>query len=224
MVRRWSYINEINRTVFVENSAVPRARHEMTVRVNLYYKKSFSAITLVRRRSWVKRRHVSTFAIYRNVLADWSGDYIFYRKYSKFRFFYQLFREAFWAQNFISIRNLVPGHYKNFEKVYTTTFIKTVFNYCTLRGSNRFKYLGNFSHTLWLHVTSPKLAAVFNAQTNDTYALMYRDSNAQLAHPKLKLKSNFIYQQLISTIHSLYMVKLLELYKIMTLLTLTNTL
>jgi hypothetical protein len=222
MVRRWSYINEINRTVFIENSAIPRARHEMTVRVNLYYKKKFSSISLLRRRSWIKRRHINTFAIYRNILADWSGDYIFYRKYAKFRFFYQLFRDSFWAQNFISIRNLIPSHYRDFEKVYTTTFIKTVFNYCTVRGSNRFKYLGNFSHTLWLHVTSPKLADIFKAQTTNTYTLTYRVANNQLVHPKLKPKSPFLYQQLVNTLHVLYTAKLIELYKVATLLALVN--
>jgi len=223
MVRRWSYINEINRTVFTENNAIPRGRHETTVRVNLYYKKKFSTVTLVRRRSWVKRRHVNTFAIYRNVLADWSSDYIFYRKYSKFRFFYQLFKDSFWAQNFIAIRNLVPGHYANFEKVYSTTFIRTVFNYCSLRGSNRFNYLGNFSHTLWLHVTSPKLSNIFTAQTNNTYSLMYRDANNQLVHPKTKLFSASLYNTLINLLHSLYLTKLVELYKVLTLLTVLNT-
>lgn len=222
MVRRWSYLNQINRTAFDESLSAPRAKHEIAVRVNLYYKKKFSTISLVRRRSWVKRRHLNTFAIYRNLLADWSGDYIFYRKYAKFRFFYRLCKDSFWAQNFISIRNLVPGHYANFEKVYTTTFIRTVMKYCNIRGVNRFNYLGNFTHTLWLHVSSPKLSHIFSAQTTNTYSLMYRDANNVLVHPKTKTTSPVLYGILVNTLNTLHLAKLVEIYKVFILLTASN--
>jgi len=223
MIRRWSYINTINTTNVSTSVGMPRVRQDASVKYNMYLKVKFSKVSLVTRRAWVKRRHLNNFAIYRNVLADWSKEYIFYRKYAKFTFMLNLFRNTFWAQNLLISKNSLPSNYAYLESVYSMSLSRSFMSYFSFKGSLRFKYLLTFKNTSWLYVTAPQTSNLLSAQSKTTFWPLYRETNSHLLPIAIKDRKLGLYNQLLQLASDLALSKAIEIYKVNILLTLMLT-
>jgi len=224
MVRRWSYLNQLNIVSFGSSTIIPSAKHDVTVKHNLYFKKNYSHVSLVSRRAWIKRRRLNNFSLYRNVLADWSSEYIFYRKYLKITLSWGLFKASAWSQNLILSKNTNPATCPNLEHVTMATVIRSVIKYCSSRGSVSFTQLAPYSNTLWLYLTSPSLASILKAQSKTTFWPMYRIASSSFAPAKQSVTASGVYAQLHNTVAHLILVKVKELYRVLTLVALLNTL
>ena len=84
MVRRWSFIGRINKSLYA--SYIPLHHYLVDTNVNsvMYLRKSHSFFTKTRRRSWARRKHLYNWLVGASLLKFWAKRYRIYRNMHKF--------------------------------------------------------------------------------------------------------------------------------------------
>lgn len=157
MVRRWSYINNLN---IVERTQYPIARvvrQDRTARANLYFKAPFSYYTKLRRPAWIRRRHRSIFIIYFNVMSDWASDYRFFRSYNKYNLVVGLFSTSYFSYNLFRVRLLKDIPCPLVESTIHSSATRKLFHYFIKQNIRSTNPLLQFNSVLWLYTTAPRL-------------------------------------------------------------------
>lgn len=140
MVRRWSYLNRVNFSLFTNNKSnlkpVLNILKITTFKATTYYWEElyFQNITLIKRRSYLRRKHINSFILYQNLLTLWSNDYIFFRKYSRSILVYNLHKYNFLLQSIFMAKSLDVSNFLGFEELKVTFFSKRLLTFCSYRS------------------------------------------------------------------------------------------
>lgn len=157
MVRRWSYINQLN---FSTNSQVFKVHTYSTdsiVNSIMYLRKDYPHSTQASRKRWARRKHTNNYLFLSNILINWANEYRFYKNYSRSRYF-----QFFFVTTYLAL-NLSFSERSSAEWLKTTSLV--VGSSWPLKIPNYFKYrfhtLQFFNTSLyknisWLYLSSPK--------------------------------------------------------------------
>ena len=222
MVRRWSYLNSVNNIFFNQYQSLNFIHYEQSFKNNIVFRKEISYISSISRKSWSRRKHLTNWLLYQNVLTDWSREYTFFKKYNRFTAIFQMFTNSFLTYNTFLIKKLNASSSAGAEKIIFSSLTSKIIKYGSKYSLNFYLFLQNYKNMNWLYVTIPiSNTSVLNQSTplltpiiytsQGTFHQTYLNSN-QLAWLSL------IYQNLINIALS----KLTNLYQITIILQLMN--
>lgn len=138
MVRRWSYLNEINKDFRRFN--VFEKRHKISnFKVSVNFKRFTFKITKFKRKALVRLKHRSTFLLYTNIVKLWSKDYLFNKHLARFQCYNKVTYSNFFFYNFNFTRNRSESLRHNFN-FFFSVLSKKVFKYYHPASFSYFKY------------------------------------------------------------------------------------
>jgi hypothetical protein len=220
MIRRWSYINNLNTRFANQYSLLNVVHFESTFKTNIYFKKNIYKISKLSRKSWSRRKHLSNWLIYQNILSDWSNDYLFFRRYNKFVLNYQLLKSSFLSFNFSILKKNTPALIKDTELILFSSITKSISKYYINFDYSSYKFLLNFKNYSWIYATHYKNNNLINnvelLNNNPLFIL----SQSSLSSNKSKDNYYKYLTVILNFFISISLKKNLELYKMFILLTL----
>jgi len=102
MIRRWSYINNINtlsnKTIFLKTSAAS----DVILNSLMYLRRDFPVSSKSFRKAWARRKHLNQTLFLTNVMINWAKDYRFYRNYNKMLHYQFFFKNTYLAVNLVT--------------------------------------------------------------------------------------------------------------------------
>jgi len=222
VVRRWSYLNLINTTFSSEHKALAFAHHYVTFKTTTYYRKSIQRTTKLSRRAWSRRKHIHNWLLYQNLLANWAQDYLFFRKYNRSVLTLSLFKNSYLTYNLLVFKKSTTTDFVGSEEVLVSSIIRRVIRYSTRLNPFMYHFFRTYRGVAWLYVTAPlDLEQVREASelTADTTHLVYQSqSYTSEAETQMSNWLNIVLQIMFSHCFT----KLIELYKIFIILTLSS--
>ena len=226
MVRRWSYINQINRISFSEFQSSSDAAFDSVVNSHMYLRKSFNSSTTITRRKWARRRHLSNWISISNAMANWSSSYLFNRRLMKALYAQFLTKNSFIALSVLSFKNSIPSLHKNTESVVSSTLTRSLFSYFQRYNSNRlmfFKSLKNINVTfLSLPSNSIKGLDIAGLKSSSAFVPMLLDAGKSFSSIELtsgKLRAVYMLSALQKILLKQHLAVLTSLRKAFVLLT-----
>lgn len=156
MIRRWSYLNNINHIFFDQYRLLNFVHYEQSFKTNIVFRREINPISAISRKSWSRRKHLTNWLIYQNVLTDWSKDYLFFKKYNRFTFIFQMFKNTFFSYNTFLIKKLNISSTVGSETILFSSVISKIIRYCSKQSSNFYMFLRNYKNINWLYITTPK--------------------------------------------------------------------
>jgi len=222
MIRGWSYVNKLNSIFFDKYSDLNFIHYESTFKSNIHFKKNINVLSKLSRKSWSRRRHLTSWIIYQNVFSNWSNDYLFFKQYNKFIFNYQLLKHSFLTYNFMVLKKTNNSYIKDIESFISSSFINKLSNYFNKLNFSSYLFLKRLKNNQWFFISSfdkqNLTKSVNNINPNPFY------STSQINYYPIELKNfklNYI-TQILDTIFNIILSKNVEIYKILSLLLLMN--
>ena len=223
MIRRWSCINNINHVKSVNFNTLSFVHYESTTLTNIFLKKNIDKISVFTRKNWVRRKHWTNLLIYNNILLNWFGDYLFFKRYNKFVFNLKIFKTSFFSYNLMFLKNTLPVLNKNTEKVLISSVTRNIMKYFSLYSSNNYSSLLKFKNIIWITVSSPTIN--FNFKKNIPVVQTLYNLNNNVLYPAITINDKiYWWNQIYNLWIMLILIKIKELYKVTQLLCLTNLL
>lgn len=225
MVRRWSYLNLINTTFSSEHNVLAFVHHYATFKATTYYRKSIYRTTRLSRRAWSRRKHLHNWLLYQNLLANWSQDYLFFRKYSRSVLALNVFKNSYLTYNLLMFRKLAVTDFLGSENVMISSIIRRIIRYCSRLNSSTYAFFNSYRGVAWMYVTTNlqlDQTRESSLLVSETTHLAYRPA-CYIAEGGTELTPLLAWFQTLLTImfnHAL--LKSVELYKLITLLTLST--
>lgn len=219
MVRRWSYVNQINKCAFYPYKTFLRTGNEVIFKETTVFRKERTVTSLVRRKAWGRRRHINQWLLYHNVLADWSQDYLFYKKYLRFTLTRSIYKNSFFLYNVLLLLDKSSGFYAGFELINYVTITKKISTYCLDRSFKQQHFYQFMKHSSILYCTTPNSKFFEGTLSPFPTSLVYRINGNSVGD--FATKSNQLLP-LFDTIKDFTFINSLgfhtEMYKILTLL------
>ena len=219
MVRRWSYINQINRNSIHPYKVFQRISNESVFKETTVFRKDITTVSLVRRKSWGRRRHLNQWLLYHNILADWSQEYNFFKRYLRFLLVRSLYKHSFFLYNVLFLLPNSSGFYTGFEFINYVTVTKKVVNYCLQKNYQQWHIYQFLKHSSILYCTTNDTKFFSGKSSPFQTSLVYKVDGSLVRNPSIKLsilsslvtKLTHINNQLVLNMH-------LEVYKLLVLL------
>ena len=154
MVRRWSYLNQINISRGDSlpqsglGSSIIKSHHQVTFKATTYYRKPLynPLVTKITRKSFFRRKHLNSWIIYQNILTLWAKEYLFFRKYSRTLLAFFFFKTNILMYNVLIYSNLAVDKLKGLENFHLTHLVRSVSSFCYFKGSLLFPFFGLFKN------------------------------------------------------------------------------
>jgi hypothetical protein len=214
MIRRWSYLNNINNVFFDQYKLLNFVYYEQSFKNNIVFRKEINLISTISRKSWSRRKHLTNWLIYQNVLTDWSKDYLFFKKYNRFTLIFQMFKNTFFSYNIFITKKLSVSSTIGVENILFSTLTSKIIRYCSKYSSNFHSFLQNYKNINWLYITTPikfdNNNPSFGVLFNPILATSQSIFNSYTVHHESSVWFWLIYQNLFTNSVS----KLIELYKL----------
>lgn len=220
MVRRWSYLNQINHTFASEHGSLAFAHHFVVFKATTSYRKPIQRMTKLARRAWSRRKHAHNWLVYQNLLANWSQDYLFFRKYSRFTVALYLFKNSYLTYNLLVFKRTTMSTFLGSEDVIVSHLIRRVIRYSSRLNPLNYTFFNTYRDNAWLYLTTPNVveeSQVSSELSTDPIFLLHQSScyitNVDISEtiwPRVLINSFFVNTSL----------KVVEVYKILILLTL----
>ena len=147
MVRRWSYINAVNCGDNYSFRAPRRGAFNTTMNTTMYLKRFYKPDTRITRNQWARRKHITNWLSYSNVLRDWAASYRFHRNHGKLTYFHFFTNSTFLAFNVVSATGSVPALGGGSEHLITGSFTRQLFQYFTAASNPRLRFLSRYRST-----------------------------------------------------------------------------
>lgn len=223
MVRRWSYLNQINHTFASEHGSLAFAHHFVVFKATTSYRKPIQRTTKLARRAWSRRKHSHNWLVYQNLLANWSQDYLFFRKYSRFTVALHLFKNSYLTYNLLVFKRTTMSTFLGSEDVIVSNLIRRVIRYSSRLNPLNYTFFKTYRNNSWLYLTTPNViegVQIPSELSTDPIFLVHQSScyitNIDIVEtiwPQVLINSLFINASF----------KIVEVYKILILLTLVPT-
>lgn len=219
MVRRWSYINQINRNSSYPYKVFQKISNEAVFKETTVFRKDRTLISLVRRKSWGRRRHLNQWLLYHNILADWSQEYNFFKRYLRFLLVKSLYKHSFFLYNILFLLPNSSGFYTGFEFINYVTVTKKVINYCLQKNYKQWHIYQFLKHSSILYCTTNNDKFFSGKLSPFQTSLVYKVDGSLVRNPSIK---SSIFESLIQHVelinNQLVLNISLEIYKILVLL------
>ena len=115
MVRRWSYINTTNKLFFTTVETLLTVSSGLNINATRYFYWKTSQKTVLTRVKWARRRHLTQWVFFTNILFLWTSEYSFYRRQGNYVRATSLFRHNYTSFNFITLRYIALKATKSSE-------------------------------------------------------------------------------------------------------------
>jgi hypothetical protein len=218
MIRRWSYLNNINHIFFEQYRLLNFVHYEQSFKMNIVFRKEINYISTISRKSWSRRKHLTNWLIYQNVLTDWSKDYLFFKKYNRFILIFQLFKNNFFSYNNFLIKKLNVSSTSGSETIVFSSLTSKIIRYCSKNFNQFYMFLHKYKNINWLYVTTPQYIdnnpSLIANLANPIFASSQTLFNLYTKSNELSIWFWVIYKNLFTNV----CVQLLTLYKISILL------
>lgn len=229
MVRRWSYINEINNLNSCSLRNGRLGAFDSTFRSVTYWRKPFFFSTKLLRRRWTRRKHLYSWLAISNVIKDWALTYRFQRNFLKSVFYQHVSTNSFFAFNLLSAKNSIPALHKGSELVVLSSSTRRILTYFTRFTNTRIRFLLSLKNWNFGLLSYRSNYWNFNYEERNSYVTpISLDSFNSVFHfyqtslTKVNESTQIIYKLWRSTQHStLNLVK--SIYKMLNLLLLIHT-
>ena len=218
MIRRWSYLNNINSIFFDQYKLLNFVHYEQSFKTNIIFRKEINQISTLSRKSWSRRKHLTNWLIYQNVLTDWSKDYIFFKKYNRFTLIFQMFKNTFFSYNSFLIKKLNVSSSVGSENVVFSTLISKIITYCSRYSSNFYTFLQHYKNVNWLYITTPKNSSNIQPSLGALFNPVFYTSQSLFTPSVQKQDSSLWFWMIYQNLFTITISKLVELYKLSILL------
>ena len=221
MVRRWSYVNLLNRSSVSAFKVFACFGNEIIFKETTVFRKYKTEVSIVRRKAWGRRRHLHQWTIYIRILFDWARDYNFFKKFSSWLFKNAFFQNSFVTYNFLLLLTKSSGFYPGLENVNTLTLnnnLITFFFKTTTFQPFIWTFIKNSST---LYVTTSQKPVSFLKSTTILPPLLFPSANTTIV-PLPASNTNVTLSTINSLSLSLVMSKIVCLYNIFSLLTISR--
>lgn len=193
MVRRWSYINEINKLSPATLRSGRLGAFNSTFRLVTYWRKPFFLSTKHIRRRWARRKHLYSWLSLSNVIKDWSYAYKFQRNFLKAVFYQHLSPNSFFTFNLLNAKNSIPALHKGSELVVLSSCTKKILTYFTRFNNPRIHFILSIKNWSFSVMSYKPSYWTFDYEERNSYVTpIFLDSFNSVFHtyqPSL-LKSN----------------------------------
>lgn len=202
MVRRWSYLNQLNTNTKVtitsnpnHNSLLLKVFQQTAFKATTYYRKPLynPLITKITRKNFYRRRHLNNWLVYQNILTLWAKEYLFFRKYSRTLMSLFFYKNNFLMYNVLVHANSNVSDLRGYENIHMTHLVRSLKFFLKNNNSLLFpflKSLKNFSLN-WLSTPTLNFFATPKAVTS-WEALYVVTQNQLLAKPKQQTFDGFL--------------------------------
>ena len=225
MVRRWSYLNQVNDFFLTSNFKILNfVHHEETFRATTYYRKKISYISRLSRRSWSRRKHLHSWLIYQNIFTDWAKDYSFFRQYNRFIINYHVFKNSYLVHNLLVYQATSITEFPGSEKFLTSHLVHRTVQYFSRLNPTFYARFKTFPNVSWMFVTSHDNWETITQASTLTSQPMFLAYQNSFYTTELDIKQVFLLQSIIDSFFNIVFCKILELYKILMLTTLFQVL
>lgn len=112
MVRRWSYINDLN---FLPSQDIYKVRvgtMDVVVNARMYLRRDYPSSTLNYRKGWARRKHTNDLLFLSNIMIVWAKEYRFYRNYNRSLFYQNFFRNTYLSFNLHMSKHITTRYTK----------------------------------------------------------------------------------------------------------------
>lgn len=170
MVRRWSHLNYININLYVNPLMVTQPilniYRLLTFKSTTYYwdELYFDNTTLIKRRSYLRRKHLNTLTYYQVLLNFWAREYLSIRRYSRALFQLNLHKYNYVSQNLFLYTNLNVEGVLGYEQYATTSFSKKFFKMSAFYTNKLSFVWQNFSNYYIIISSHTPLQKLFNEE------------------------------------------------------------
>lgn len=153
MVRRWSYLNNINNLtsnkIFVNtksNNLLLKVFQQTTFKATTYYRKPIynPLVTKITRKNFYRRRHLNNWLVYQNILTLWAKEYLFFRKYSRTLLSLFFYKNNFLIYNALIHSNTSVDNLRGYENSHMTHVVKAVKFFCKSKHTTLFPFFTTF--------------------------------------------------------------------------------
>jgi hypothetical protein len=213
MIRRWSYIIDLNNCNFSSNLHIEKRYNVNIFKTSVSYKKFVSKITRFRRKSLRRFKHQSNWLMYTNVIRYWIKDFMFNKQYLRFQFFNKIFINNFFFFNFNFYKIKNENFFLNFNFYFAIWTKKSYFYFKSFYNS--YRYFKNNNITVGWTLNEP-------TQDKSIIPTLSEWDNSFFF---MKTNKNYEYDitQIFDFFFFFYLQKIIEIRKILTLLHYYNT-
>jgi hypothetical protein len=222
MIRRWSYVNNINTSFFNKYLDLNFVHYETTFKANIHFKKNIPHISKLSRKSWARRRHLTNWIVYQNVFSNWSNDYLFFKQYSKFIFNYQLFKNSFLTFNLFILKKNNNSYIKGIESFVSSSFVNKISNYFNNSSYTSYLFFQKLKQNSWMFISIPGEQTIAQITDNINLNPIYGVYQKNFFPVVVNNNKIDLIEYIWSNLWSLILFKSIEIYKIITILTLLN--
>ena len=117
MVRRWSYINQINILNRAKGDVHKQGSYNVNLRAAIYFHGSFTTATCLTRRRWSRRKHLHNWLVLANIVKTWAQFYRFQKNHLKCILRQHFTKYTFVSFNSVTVINSIPALHKGAETV-----------------------------------------------------------------------------------------------------------
>jgi len=229
MVRRWSYLNSINRSFWLKPLYQHVERHVKgynltTFKGTTFFRKSLylTAPTKLSRKSFYRRRHLNNFLFYFNIISAWSQEYLFFKKLNKTLLMFGFYKNLYLAQNTLLFSKKSMSETIGFEGLKITSVYTSLIRYITTSFVGTNSFATTFKQFSLLYVTSPDNWSVLKKQKIISEGFLYNYSNkglSSLTQASMPITYNYqnlmdlIYRVSLNSYGTLYQVIIMLVYK-----------
>lgn len=176
MVRRWSYINQMNNAHLSGFRLVRKGAFDVNMNSTMYLRKSYALSTKNPRHRWARRKHLYNWIPLANVLKDWAKTYRFYRKYNKFVFNQYFTKNSLLSFNLVSSLNSIPCLHKGSENVVAAPVTRRTLQYFQHLTNPRFRFLIQNKHLSRVIISyDPKYLDLHTEEGHASFVPLYLD-------------------------------------------------
>lgn len=222
MVRRWSYLNQINQNRYKwrEDTTLKTAHQIVSFRATTYYRKPFIVITKFKRRSWSRRKHLTNWLVYQNIIVDWSADYLFMRRYNRFVIALRIFKYSYLIFNLLVFQTSTVSEFSGAEVISVANTIKRVRLYSSRLNSSSWNNFNYYQNVSWLYATSPYTREELTERSELSEDMAYYSHGPEL-YSVDEFSHKAVWLKVVSdSLFTLTLKQSVELYKVTILLTL----
>ena len=214
MIRRWSYLNIVNKNL-LDIFFFEKKYQLLSLKSSVRYKRSAWRVSLVRRKVWGKRKHLGNWAMYFKIFSLWGLHYNKIRHYLSYQFFNQIFSFNFFFFNpnlyfksnkrkllspeFFVLSNLSKRSYTYFFK----RFDKLDNYFFLLKNLMAIKL---FTNSKTLNFADEKSLTLHSSFENELYFFNETESKLMSIHSNYNFDPFTLYISLITEIYKISLV------------------
>ena len=218
MVRRWSYINNINTILPRHTTKISLAASEVVLNNIMFLRRTFPYLSASSRKNWMRRKHMNRTLFLSNVVINWAREYRFYKNYNRMLHYQFFFKNSYLAVNVV----IQKSPYQDWNK-YDTAAVGSAMPKRILKFFNNKYNFTRFVSLLWVPAMSWSYTSYLELYDEDKNShigapytpLYYIPFSEKSLLPLLETK---IYKstlkQLFILIHKLILIKNTEYYSI----------